>query len=200
MARMSGEKSSEAKAPKREATVCIFLFLNIIFSALTLFYYQKPKKKSSEKKEKAAAEAPEEGPKIKRRSKKWAESVPWENTDETTQMYQIMESNDVSALERWLSADPDAAHMRLPLAQVFVFSLFYSSFFFAGHRTEGARSGGRTSSDVQKLLHFLKIIRFLSILLHAFKLTILNNSSCIYTFKVREDLEDAHGNLPGHMS
>lgn len=57
-------------------------------------------------------EGPSGPPKIKRRSKKWAENVPWANTESTTLLYQLIQSNDVSTLEDLLAAQPDAVHMR----------------------------------------------------------------------------------------
>jgi dolichyl-diphosphooligosaccharide--protein glycosyltransferase len=58
---------------------------------------------------------PKEQPKKltpKRRSKKWAEQVPWENSEQTTMMYQLLEKNDLSTLDQWLETSPDAVHMR----------------------------------------------------------------------------------------
>lgn len=49
-----------------------------------------PPKKANPKKKKAEVEESEEesaAPKIKRRSKKWAEGVEWANTEHTTMMY-----------------------------------------------------------------------------------------------------------------
>jgi len=57
-------------------------------------------------------EAPPKAPKIKRRSKKWAEAVPWENNEQTTLMYQLLENNDLKTLERWLTTSPDSVHIR----------------------------------------------------------------------------------------
>jgi dolichyl-diphosphooligosaccharide--protein glycosyltransferase len=81
------------------------------------------KKSASKSKKKAADKAPspepaneeeeeEEGPKIKRRSKKWAEQVKWENTDQTTLMYQLLEKNDLATLGQWLKSNPDVVHIR----------------------------------------------------------------------------------------
>jgi dolichyl-diphosphooligosaccharide--protein glycosyltransferase len=50
--------------------------------------------------------------KIKRRSKKWAEAIPWENNEQTTLMYQLLENNDLKTLEKWLSTSPDSVHIR----------------------------------------------------------------------------------------
>ena len=49
---------------------------------------------------------------MKKRSKKWAESVIWEDTEETTLMWQLIQKNDANALAQWLASSPDAVHMR----------------------------------------------------------------------------------------
>ena len=86
MARMNGERPSK-KMPQAGST----------------------KEKKSAKSEPPTAEA---APKIKRRSKKWAEAVPWENTESTTMMYQLLENGDLKTLDQWLSTSPDAVHIR----------------------------------------------------------------------------------------
>ena len=48
----------------------------------------------------------------KRRSKKWVEQVPWEDTEQTSMMFQLLEKNDLSTLNEWLETQPDAVHMR----------------------------------------------------------------------------------------
>jgi len=58
------------------------------------------------------APSPEQPKKLKKRSKKWAESVVWENTEETTLMYSLIESNNLQGLDQWLSSDPDLVHLR----------------------------------------------------------------------------------------
>lgn len=55
---------------------------------------------------------PKTPPKIRKRGKKWAESVIWEDTEETSAMYSLIEANDLDHLNQWLNADPDVVHIR----------------------------------------------------------------------------------------
>lgn len=98
MARMNGDKSDSgdgAAAPKKKSA-------------------SRLKKEAASKAPVPAEEDEEEDqvPKIKRRSKKWAEQVKWENTDQTTLMYQLLEKNDLATLGQWLKSSPDVVHIR----------------------------------------------------------------------------------------
>ena len=50
--------------------------------------------------------------KIRQRSKVWAEKQPWENTEKTGILYDMIKNNEVAQLEKILETDPDAVHVR----------------------------------------------------------------------------------------
>jgi hypothetical protein len=64
------------------------------------------------KKAKKSSAPDDEGPKIRKRSKKWAEARPWANTDNTNMLYSLIEGNEIDALEEMVSTNPDVIHSR----------------------------------------------------------------------------------------
>ena len=64
------------------------------------------------KKAKKSSAPDDEGPKIRKRSKKWAEARPWANTDNTNMLYSLIEGNEINALEEMISTNPDVIHSR----------------------------------------------------------------------------------------
>jgi dolichyl-diphosphooligosaccharide--protein glycosyltransferase len=72
----------------------------------------KKRKKQAAAEDSKKKSPPSEGPKIRKRAKKWAEALPWANTENTNVLYSLIESNEVDALEEMISTNPDVVHSR----------------------------------------------------------------------------------------
>merc|ERR1711871_866905 len=70
---------------------------------------EKKKKKKKKKEEPAPSEDADSQPRVSTVNPK---DVPWENTEATTAMWQLIDRGDIQHIEGWLSQDPDAVHMR----------------------------------------------------------------------------------------
>jgi len=122
MARMNGEKSGPSTTPGQGKPGGKQSSKQAKLSAKAAAKEKKEKKSSSARVSPSGDVSPdvdeEDMPpptppaKVKRRSKKWAEKVPWKDGEETSMMYQLIEQDDLGSLSSWLSSSPDAVHMR----------------------------------------------------------------------------------------
>ena len=116
----------------------------------------KKRKKQAAAEDSKKKSPPSEGPKIRKRAKKWAEALPWANTENTNVLYSLIESNEVDALEEMISTNPDVVHSRYVIIFVLARTLppcessdtQHWFHLFIGRKMVVAHCGGRTNSSV----------------------------------------------------